>query len=128
MPDRSILALAFHRHYVLGQGSRSERLAAADWAWAWENVEVAVRGHDDQLLPLLDALLDVPGADPAYRVYVGAGALEDLLNQVCSDWGPAVADRCRRSSAWREAVAAVILDDFQRGAMPMLESYLPKSG
>jgi hypothetical protein len=126
--DHAALALAFHKHYVLGEGSRSERLAAADLDWAWEEVEAAVREREDRLLPLLDAVLDVPGADRAYRAYVGAGAIEDLLNRGEEAWGQAVADRCRRSSAWREAVAAVNLDDRQRTAMPMLDPYLPNAG
>ena len=126
MSDLAPTALAFHKHYVLGNGSRSERLAAADSAWAWEEVEAAVRRRDDQLLDLLDALLDVPEADPGSRAYVGAGAVEDLLTRGDPALGRAVADRCRRSSAWREAVAAVNLDDRQRTAMPMLEPYLPR--
>ena len=128
MPTTEELAAAFHTHYKLGRGDRSDRLAASDWTWAWEAVTDAAEHRDDELAQLLDALLSLPDADAAYLAYVGAGVLEDSLKDAPAVWGHLVAERCRRSSAWRQAVAGVYVDGRDREAVPMLEPYLPAIG
>lgn len=125
VPDPRDVALAFHAHYRLGNGDRRDRLAKADLDWAWETVADLVEQGGAQLLGLLDCLLDVPGADRAYRAYVGAGPLQDSLSGAARDWGDVVAQRCRTSAAWRDAVAAVDVGDSERVGLSTLDPYLP---
>ena len=125
MPDVGELAAAFHTHYVLSGGDRCDRLAAADWAWAWEALREAAEQPDEALGGLVDALLDLDDPHPAaYRAYLGAGVLEDSLGTGSATWGLTIAARCRSSAAWREAVAGVALDDRM---LPMLSTYLPQA-
>ena len=128
MPDVGELAAAFHTHYVLSGGDRRDRLAAADWAWAWEALREAAEQPDEALGGLVDALLDLDDPHPAaYRAYLGAGVLEDSLGTGSATWGLTIAARCRSSAAWREAVAGVALDDRMVALLPMLSTYLPQA-
>ena len=124
MSDVGELAAALHTHYVLSGGDRCDRLAAADWAWAWEALREAAEQPDEALGGLVDALLDLDDPHPAY---LGAGVLEDSLGTGSATWGLTIAARCRSSAAWREAVAGVALDDRMVALLPMLYTYLPQA-
>jgi len=114
---------AYWRQYRLANGSRPERLEAADWLWACDALHDAVRGPSVQdALQLLDALLAHPDAD---AVYVGAGLVEDVLNRPdVEDWDEELARRCRDSPAWRQAVQATVPPDGLR--LPSTSRYLPQ--
>lgn len=106
MPELAELVAAYWRHHALASGDRAERLASEAHFWAWEAVEEAMEGNDP--LGLLDALLEAPEADPCY---LGAGPVEDLLAANPGPWDEALADRCRTSPRWREAMACVWVED-----------------
>ncbi len=57
--------------------------------------------------------------------YAGAGPVEDVLVEHGPKVGEAVADRCRQSNHWRQAVAGVWLDDRERAEIPTLHPFLP---
>lgn len=122
--DVAEVASAFFQHYRLGDGDRKARLAAQGQAWAWEFVYDAVRHARANLLPLLDALVEVPEADSAYLAYLGGGPLEDLLNDDAARWDGAIAERCRHSAPWREAVFGVDIDLQQHESLRALLPYV----
>lgn len=118
------VADAYFQHYRLGNGDRQARLAVQADDWAWEFVDAAVRQRDPDLLSLLDALVEVLEADRAYLAYVGAGPVEDLLNEDPARWDVPLADRCRASPRWRHVLLAVDIDLKQQAALSALTSYL----
>ena len=121
MVDVPAVTAVYWQHYRQSKGSRPERLAAADSFWAWEAVDDVVQRGGADVLPLLDALLEAPGADAGY---VGAGPVEDLLASDDGDrWDGLVAERCRRSAAWREAVAAVWLEEQRKESLVSLRPF-----
>ena len=116
------LAAAYWQEHRLATGNREERLRAeADGA---ARQAVADRINDDPVaaLLLLDALL---AADDADLGVAGAGPVEDLLVEHGPLVAKAVADRCRQTNRWREAVAGVWLDDRERAALLPLHPFLP---
>ena len=122
--DLAAVVCAFREHYRLGEGNRQERLAAPAYDWAWEFVHDSVREKTSEVLALLDALIEMPDADPAYLAYLGAGPLENLLNEDAAGWDEAVAQRCRLSANWREAVMGVDLDLQQHAKLRALLPYV----
>jgi hypothetical protein len=119
LPD---VVAAFWRHHALASGDRRERLAAADQFWAWEAVSEAMQGDD--ALPLLDALLAFPEADPCA---LGAGPVEDLLAGNVARWDEPLAERCRRSERWRAVLACVWLDDAEQKRAKHLAAFLKQT-
>lgn len=127
MDDLAAVVAAFREHYRLGEGDRQERVAAQALDWAWDVVHDSVREISPELLALLDALIEVPDADRAYLAYVGAGPLEDLLNEDAARWDEALGQRCRLSANWREALMGVDLDRRQRARLRDLLPYVRRS-
>lgn len=125
--DLAAVVSAFREHYRLGDGDRQERLAAQAHDWAWEFVNDSVREKRPALLALLDALIEVPDADRAYLAYLGAGPLEDLLGEDAARWDEALAQRCRLSANWREALMGVVLDRRQQAGLRALLPYVRRS-
>ena len=122
--DLAAVVSAFREHYRLGDGDRQQRLAAQGHEWAWEFVNDSVHEKRPELLALLDALIEVPDADRAYLAYLGAGPLEDLLNDDAARWDESLAQRCRLSANWREAVMGVDLDRRQQTRLRALLPYV----
>jgi hypothetical protein len=122
VPSRAEVVAAYWTHHRLPRGRRSERLAAAEYDWAWDFVDEAMRGDDDPL-SLLDELLGAPEADPCY---LGAGPVEDLLCREPGRWDQPMAERCARSLRWQEAVVCVWADDHVRRQLPALHQYLTR--
>jgi len=121
--DLTALSAAYWRHHQLSQGSRQERLASAEYSWAWDVVGTATWESPEESLEMIDAILHHPDADP---VLVGAGPIEDLLSfppQLVQE----IAGRCRTDALWREAVGHAIIDD---PVPPALVPYAmrPRSG
>jgi hypothetical protein len=119
MADVSALVAAYWRHHGLTQGTREERLAAADVFWAVEAVADAIEGEEP--LSVLDALIASPEAD---LCFLGAGPVEDLLSERAEAWAAPIADRCRRSERWRATLACVWLDEAERKNVEPLAAYL----
>lgn len=119
--DVAATVTAYWRNYELSQGDRQQRHEADAHFWAWEAVQEALNGPDEDALALLDALLVAPNADPCC---VGAGPVEDMLSGAGTRWQGAIAFRCRGSDAWRQAVSCVSLDPSEREAVPHLREYL----
>jgi hypothetical protein len=69
-------------------------------------------------LPVLDALVGDPDGDSDYRVYVGAGPLEDLLRNHPHSYAEAIAERAATSAAWTEALTGVWLHHAEWTALP----------
>jgi hypothetical protein len=90
---------AFWREHRLTHGSRDERLHADTTA----SDAIRERIEDDPVaaLGLLEKLMGAPGAD---LPFLGAWALEDLLAEHADLVAEAVAECCRNSSVWREAL------------------------
>jgi hypothetical protein len=100
---------AYWRHYVLGNsGSRTERLAADEVVWAWEEVEEEVRTPTPRTFELLLALADA-AKDKQSLGYLGAGPIEDLINWNGSEFLKEVEKCARRSKTFRAALAYVQL-------------------
>lgn len=125
MVDQGGVAAAYYERYRLRCGDRQDRLAADAFEWAVEVVDDAVERDDSDLLDLIDSLLNVPQSDAEFIAFVGAGPLEDMLTRdTAAAWDEPIADRCRRSPAWRAAVDGVHLDDPARSRLPALMPYL----
>ncbi len=75
----------------------------------------------DDLLPLLDALLDSPDADPHY---FAAGPIEDMLNSDPARWDAPLAERCRKSARWRQVLDGVNVGEREQLSLPELLRYL----
>jgi len=120
--DLTSLVTAYWQHHELS-GDREQRLQAEELFWAWEAVDEAVQPRPQaDTLSLLDALLEASGAD---AFYVGAGPVEDLLDRYGAQVQEALAQRCRTSASWRQAVGCVWLDVPLRQCLPLLAEYLP---
>lgn len=122
MDEDAGLAAAYWREHRLATGNREERLRAEADDAASSAVADRISGDPVAALLLLDALL---AADDADLGYAGAGPVEDLLVEHGPKVGEAVADRCRQSNHWRQAVAGVWLDDRERAEIPTLHPFLP---
>lgn len=71
---------AYWKEYELRRSAnRPDRLRADDFFWAWEAVYEAGRDNPGKSLPLLVALADA-APDDAALAYLGAGPVEDLVN------------------------------------------------
>lgn len=123
MQEVAALVAAYWSRYRLLLGGRSERLRAeaGEGEWAWDAVESAAREGRADVLSLLDALLEVPEADPCY---VGAGPLEELLCRHGARFDSAISARCRRSAAWQLAASCVWLDRQDAAPFTALRPYL----
>jgi len=108
---------AYRRRYELATGERQDRLHAADSLWAWETVSDAA-SKGSLPLPVLDALVCNLDGGPDYRVYVGAGPLEDLLRGHADRYAQAIAERARTSAFWAEALSGVWLNPAEWAALP----------
>jgi hypothetical protein len=117
---------AYRRYYERARGGRRDRVRSDDDWWAWEAVAEAAR--TGQLpLPVLEALVCDPGGDSDYRVYVGAGPLEDLLRGHPNSYAETVAERAGTSAAWAETLTGVWLDHTEWMALPeRLRSRMPR--
>jgi hypothetical protein len=104
---------------------RGERLAAAEWEWAYAEVVDVVSAADEPALDLLDALLRSEDGTPEQ---VGAGPLEHLLAEHGPRVAEAVADRARMDPLWRRAVAACWLDQDQVSRLSPLAPFLGRGG
>ncbi len=124
MSDVSAVVAAYWARYRLGGGDRQARLRheAGEFVWAWDLVEEAVHIGTADVLTLLDSLLASPKADPCY---LGAGPVEELLVHNGPRFDGPVAERCRRSELWREALACVWLDDAEEQRLPAVKAFLP---
>ena len=100
---------------------REERLAAAEWDWAYAEVADALAAADESTLDLLDALLRSEDGTPEQ---VGVGPLEDLLAEHGAVLAGAVADRARTDPLWRRAVAACWLDQDQTSRLSSLAPFV----
>lgn len=86
MDDRTSPAAAaagYHLHHRLSSSrEREDRVAADEWFWSWERVWDVVHYEADlrAVMELLDALVH-ESDEPRYLDSVGAGPIEDLLNQ-----------------------------------------------
>jgi hypothetical protein len=113
------LVAAFWQEYRSSRGSRDERMQTGTTA------SDAIRERMDAdpvgALALLDDLLGAPGANVAF---IGAWAFEELLAEHGATVAQAVADRCRVSPSWREAVGCVWLDASERAAVVPLYPFL----
>lgn len=113
------MVVAYWRYHELSQGDRGQRFEAEECFWAWEAVQDAV-DQESNVLALLDALLDAPGADACY---VGAGPVEDLLVDHGGRWDAALAERCRRSAQWRQALTCASVT--HQSQLTQLRPFLP---
>lgn len=99
---------AYWKHYRLSTGGRQERLAADQWAWAWDEVEGAVMEPSANTLEMLMALAQT-AADEEALAYLGAGPLEDLINSHGVQFVQQIEESARRDPMFRKAVAHVQL-------------------
>lgn len=115
------VAADYWRYHQLCGGNRQDRLAAEASPDAVTTMDDLVwEGPIPTVLELIDELLAHPLADTAY---VGAGPVEDLLRREdIEGWDSEIAQRCRTSEAWREAVDGAIPPDGL--VMPGLRPYL----
>jgi hypothetical protein len=117
---------AYRRRYELATGGRHDRLRAAGCLWAWETVSHAA-SKGSLPLPFLDALVSDPADGTDYRVYVGAGPLEDLLRRHADAYAQAFAARARTSNFWAEALSGVWLSPAEWTALPeQLRQWVPE--
>ena len=123
--DNAELVANYWRAHRLSRGGREDRLLAEADASAFDEVHERVTRDPTDALTLIDDLLAADSADAAF---VGAGPLEDLLVEHGAAVAQLVADRCRNSSAWQSAVAAVWLDELERSAVEPLQPLLPERG
>jgi hypothetical protein len=73
------LVTTFWRHYALSKSdARSDRLAADELFWAWEQVDQAAKEGGTGIVTLLVAL-SAAAPDEAARAYLGAGPVETLV-------------------------------------------------
>lgn len=118
-----MLVEAYWRYHQMMRGDRAQRLAADEHWWAVEAVEQMRTRSVGEVLELLELLLGAPDADSAL---IGAGPLEDLLNDRPEAAG-AVVERCTGSehaALWRQAVAAVWLTGYHHDRLPALAGFL----
>jgi len=105
-----LLVEAYWKNYALAAGDRQQRLEAEDWFWAWEDVDTAAREPSPQTFDLLLALANAAPDDKALA-YLGAGALEDLINWHGIEFVDQIEQCARRDRAFREALANVRLSN-----------------
>jgi hypothetical protein len=119
--DLGALAKAYYLHAALASSpDRRQRLATGSSQWAWDAVDDVVGdGEPAQVLAVLDALVAEPGAD---LHYLGAGPVEDILQQDPAVWDEPLSHRCDADERWRTAVGAAIPPDGSR--RPRLSKYL----
>ena len=117
---------AYRRRYELATGERQDRLLAGGSLWAWETVSDAA-SNGSLPLPVLDALVSDVAGGTAYRVYVGAGPLEELLRRHADRYAQAFAERARTSALWAEALSGVWLNPAEWTALPeQLRQWVPE--
>jgi hypothetical protein len=117
---------AYRRRYQLATEERHDPLPAADGLWAWETVSDAA-STGSLPLPVLDALVSDLAGGTDYRVYVGAGPLEDLLRRHADEYAQAFAERARTSAFWAEALSGVWLNPAEWTALPeQLRRWVPE--
>ena len=116
---------AYRRRYELAIGGCQDRRRAADSLWAWETVRDAAQ-TGSLPLPVLDALVSDLAGGTDYRVYVGAGPLEDLLRRHAESYAQAFAERAGTSALWAEALSGVWLNPAEWTALPeQLQQWVP---
>jgi hypothetical protein len=99
------------------RGHQGRQRACRRDLWAYQRVRDAAA---EGTLPVevLDGLLHDPEGDAAYREFVAAGPLEDVLQLHAREYGPALARLCRRDPVWCEAMAQVWLYHGAWEALP----------
>jgi hypothetical protein len=116
--------------YVRAWWQRSEHLhgterddsAAYALDWAEAGVRDRIRhGDPTSAVSLLHRLLDAPGAVPEI---VAHGPLQELMEDRGPEIEQDVAGLCATEAVWRRALAAVVLADGERRAVPALAPYL----
>lgn len=122
--ERARVVAAYWRHHALIGAGSDERVSADDFFWAWGVVDDTVReAPAADVIVLLDDLLHAAAADPCY---LGAGALEDLLERRSREVLVAVAERCREDALWRAALTCVWVSEPARAALEAeLGTWLP---
>jgi hypothetical protein len=120
--DDADLVAAYWQRYHLSQGSRADRLRAPAAPSPSDEVDERISVDPVGALTLSDALL---AAEVCDLHFFAAGPLEDLLVAHGAEVAQAVADRCAKSSRWRDALGAVWLDDAEWEAVERLHPWLP---
>jgi hypothetical protein len=101
------LVSAYWRHYGLSNSDeRTDRLAADDQFWAWEQVDRAARAGEPGIVDLLVSLSEA-APDDAAREYLGAGPVEDLVRLHTGDLGAEIEKAARQSQGFATALHSI---------------------
>lgn len=107
---RPELVPAFWRNYQLTFGDNpAERLQAAEWLWAYEEVDDAAAEASPGVVELLVSLADAAPDDDAVA-YLGAGPVEDLIRLHGQELVEEIDEAARRNERFRLALRSVWYD------------------
>jgi len=119
------LVAAYWTYQALRRGDRAQRRASENWFWAWEEIRDVVAANPLKGVALIAGLVDA-APDREALANVGAGPLEDLINQHSAAVVEAVEDQARRDARFREALTFVTLSaQISPGVVERLRRFAP---